>query len=167
MSLLANLLPRWLSNDSAATAQALVADRDAALATNTDTSDKIAAMEKRLQVCCKAVQEANPTLSATLNAPDHVLSDREMAELLKILTLASVTDCEGLSQDLESFRKKREQLGQLLQSLEKVEAHYDAALKSGSNAQNLNEKTIQDLTAARQKMRQLGVQPTCHGISDL
>ena len=90
-----------------------------------------------------------------------------MAELLKILTLASVTDCEGLSQDLETLRPKREQLAQLLQSLERVEAHYDAALASGSNAQNLNEKTIRDLTEARQKMRQLGVPSTCRGISDL
>src|ERR1700679_909528 len=132
MSFLVRLLPNsWVANDSSATAQALVADRDAGLAANTGAIDEIAAMKERLRICFEAVRAANPTLFATLNAsqpPNHVLTDTEMAEQLKIFTLAAMTDCDGLSQDLESLRKKREQLAQLLQGLEKVEAHYDAAL---------------------------------------
>ena len=153
----------WFGSDPIAQTQALVEARVEPLKTNDKKVDEIAHLRERLKVCFETVKAANPTLFATLNAPPpETITLKEMGNLIKILTLATVTNLQDLSQDLEKVRQQRELLEQLVTIWERVNADSDQALESGSQAVELDTKNIEALTKLQQQAQNLGLPPTCH-----
>jgi hypothetical protein len=168
MAILSRFLPSsWFHSDSSGTAEALVKDRNKTLADNTGKIDDIARLKEQLRICFETVKAANPTLAANLKTSEEPVSEKEMGKQLKILALATMTDLKSLGQDLEEVRKKREELAQLLEIWQKIEAYFDKALENGANAQTIDGKNIQDLTALRAMVQNVGALPSCRSGSTL
>lgn len=147
-------LSYWFSSSTPAATQALVQQRTETLAENTTKIDEIAKVSEQLKKCFETVKAANPTLFETLQAPsERPITAQEMGQMLKALTLMTVTDLPSLGQDLEAVRQKRDQLEQLVQIWHKIEADFDAALTASTNAEKKDKKNVEDLTELLKKVQ--------------
>ncbi len=154
----------WFSKD--VTAQQMVQDRDHGLAHNTDKVDDITRVKENLRQCFDAVKNANPTLfTAFKDPPDKIVSEKEMAEQLRIVMMATMTNLNGLDQDLQKAREKRELLEHLIAIWERIDQNFDNALKNGEQAIALDERNVENLTELRVLMQRAGQTPTCRNGS--
>lgn len=158
----------WFGSNPIDQTHSLVEARVEPLKANDQKVDDIALLEERLKVCFETVKEANPTLFATLNAPSpETITPKKMGELIQILMLATITNLQDLTQDLEKVQEQKAQLMQLVAIWERVNADLDRALESGSQAVALDQKNIEALTELQRKAQSLGLPPTCHTDSTL
>ena len=158
----------WFGNSSVAEAKALVEVRTASLETNSKAIEDIAQLSPQLQACFDILKAANPKLFEILATPSSKpITEEEMCKMIKILTLAAITDLRELRQTLKQSREETARLVTADASWQRINDIYDKVLESCDRAQGLDRANVQELTELRVMVQSLGLPPTCHTDSIL
>jgi hypothetical protein len=161
-------LPSIATNDSASVTRKLVGQREAILADNTQSIDVVANEAEQLRQCFETLEKSNSTIMSILTSQSgERLSQEQIAEMLRKLSLVMTTDVPKLTEDLKQIHQNKLVLKELVQKMRELKSRCEAALQRLQNVTEMDEQSIQDLATLRVKAIQMGQQPTCHSGSFL
>lgn len=160
-------LPSVATNDSASVTRLLVGQREGILAESTQSIDVVAGEAEQLRQCFATLEKSNSTIMGILASQSgERLSQEQMAEMLRKLSLVLTIDVPKLTEDLKQIRQNKLVLKELVLKMRELKSRCESALQKLQNVTEMDEKSIQDLTTLRVKTIQMEIQSTCHGSSD-